>query len=131
MSARLRMAAALLAAGVLVTTAAGCGSSPPGKPLASSVTCTSYPIHGAGAFHDEVQVQVDASNSTASSDHYRAEVVMPLAGGAAAGGPAHVVVSGLVPAGSSAVLRRKVLVAGKALDCKISRLLDAGSRLRR
>jgi hypothetical protein len=80
MSSGLRMATGLLAVGVLVTTAAGCGGSPPGKPLASTVTCTSYRLHGTGAFHDEVRVQVDASNSTASPADYQAEVVMTLAG---------------------------------------------------
>ena len=115
------MAAGLLAAGVLVAAAAGCSNSP-GKPAASSVACTSYPIHGTGAFHDEVQVQVNASNSTSASADYQADVVMTLAGGAAAGAPVHVTVSGLVPAGSSAVLSRKVLAGSKAVGCKISRL---------
>ena len=67
MSTGVRLAAGLLTAGVLAITAAACSSSPSAKSVANSVTCTSYPIHGTGAFHDEVQVQVDASNSTASS----------------------------------------------------------------
>jgi hypothetical protein len=122
MSTGVRLMAGLLAVSVLVTTAAACSSSPSGKPLSSNVTCTSYPIHGSGAFHDEVQVQVDVSNSTASSADYVADVSMTLAGGAAAGAPVHVMVSGLVPAGSSAVISRKVLTASKALHCKISGL---------
>ena len=84
------------------------------------MTCTSYPIHGTGAFHDEVQVQVNASNATSASADYQADVVMTLAGGAAAGAPVHVTLSGLVPAGSSGVLRRKVLAAAKAVSCKLS-----------
>jgi hypothetical protein len=122
MSSKVRAAAGLLAAAIVVTAAAGCGSSPPGKSSASSVTCTSYPIHGTGAFHDEVQVQVNASNATSASADYQADVVMTLAGGAAAGAPVHVTLSGLVPAGSSGVLRRKVLAAAKAVSCKLNRL---------
>ena len=122
MNTGMRMAAALLAAGVLVPSAAGCSNSPQGKSSASGVTCTSYPINGTGAFHDEVQVQVNASNATASPADYQADVIMTLTGGAAAGSPVHVLVSGLVPAGSSAVLSRKVLAASKARDCKLSKL---------
>lgn len=121
MSAGVRPAAGLLAAGVIAITAAACGS-PPAKLAATSVTCRSYPIYGTGWYHDELQVRVDASNSTASPADYRADVTMTLAGRAAAGAPVHVTVSGLVPAGSSAVLSRKVLEAGKALDCRVSGL---------
>jgi ABC-type glycerol-3-phosphate transport system substrate-binding protein len=122
MSSTMRLAAGLLAAAVIVTGTAGCSGSPPGKSAAPSVTCTNYPIQGTGTFHDEVQVQVTASNSTGSPANYQADVIMTLAGQAAAGAPVHVLVNGLVPAGSSAVLRRKVLVASKARDCKISDL---------
>jgi len=122
MSADVRLASGLLTAGVLAITAAACSGSPSATSAASGVTCTSYPIHGTGAFHDEVLVQVDASNSTASSADYEADVMMTLAGRATADAPVHVMVKGLVPAGSSAVLSRKVLAAGRDLDCKISRL---------
>ncbi|HEX3961658.1 MAG TPA: hypothetical protein VHZ03_34370 [Trebonia sp.] len=114
-------AAALLAAGISVTAVTGC-SGTPGTSSASSVTCTSYPIQGTGAFHDEVQVQVNARNATSAAANYQADVVMTLAGGAAAGAPVHVTVSGLVPARSSGVLSRKVLAAAKAVNCKLSRL---------
>jgi ABC-type glycerol-3-phosphate transport system substrate-binding protein len=122
MSAGLRLASGLLAVGVLAITAAACGGSPSATSAARGVTCTSYPIHGTGAFHDEVLVQVDASNSTASSADYEADVIMRLVGRATADAPVHVLVKGLVPAGSSAVLSRKVLAAAGDLDCKISRL---------
>jgi hypothetical protein len=122
MSTGVRLAAGLLTVGVLAITAAACSSSPSAKSAANSVTCTSYPIHGTGAFHDEVQVQVDASNSTASPADYQADVTMTLVGGATAHAPVHVMVNGLVPAGSSAVLSRKVLAAGGDIDCKVSRL---------
>jgi hypothetical protein len=122
MSTGMRLAAELLTVGVLAITAAACGNSPSATSAANGVTCTSYPIHGTGAFHDEVLVQVDASNSTASAADYEADVMMTLVGRATAGAPVHVMVKGLVPAGSSAVLSRKVLAAGRDLDCKISRL---------
>ena len=122
MSSRVRIAAGLLVAGILITGAAGCGSSPSGKATGPSVTCTSFPIHGTGTYHDEVQVQVEVSNRTGSPADYQAEVIITLAGEAAANGPMHVMVSGLVPAGSSAVLSRKVLTAGKALHCTVGKL---------
>ena len=119
MSSRLRPAAGLLAAGILVSAAAACSSSP-GKPSASSVTCASYPIHGTGAFNDEVQVQVNVSNSASAPASYQADVIVTLAG--SAGGTVQVSVSGLVPAGSSGTLSRKVLAASKARSCAISRV---------
>jgi hypothetical protein len=87
------------------------------------VTCASYPIHGTGAFHDEVQVQVNVSNSASTPANYLADVTVTLAGSAA--GTVQVSVSGLVPAGSSGTLSRKVLTTSKARSCAISRLSQA------
>ena len=122
MSSRLTAAAGMLAAVVLVTVATACSGSP-GKAAAPSVTCASYPIHGTGSFHDEVQVQVSVSNNSSAPANYLADVALTLAG--ATGAPMHVSVSGLVPAGTSGTLSRKVLAASKARSCTISRLTQS------
>jgi hypothetical protein len=119
MSSRLTAAAGILAAAVLVTAVAACSGSP-GTAATSSVTCTNFPVNGTGSFHDEVEVQVTVSNNSSTPANYVADVAMTLAG--VAGAATHVSVSGLVAAGTSGTLSRKVLAAGKARGCTISQL---------
>jgi hypothetical protein len=114
--------AACLVAGFVAITAVACSGSPGSSPSAS-VTCTSYPLHGAGPYHAEVQVKVSISNNTSGPANYLADVVLAGAGSAAGSdSDILVTVSGLVPASSSGTLSRKVLTAQKARHCEIRRL---------
>ena len=116
-----KLAVGPLAATLLAIAASACSNGSPGESPASSVTCTSYAVHGTGAYHDEVQVKVSVSNSSSAAADYQADVIMTL-GGPAVGGDMHVPVTGLVPAKASGTLTRKVLTVGTAQHCTISRL---------
>lgn len=121
MPRRVKLAVGPLAVAALAAVTSACGGSPGGS-SASTVTCTSYAVHGAGAYHDEVQVQVNVSNGSSAAADYQVDVAMALAGSTVGGGDLHVPVTGLVPAQTASTLSRKVLTVGKAQHCAISRL---------
>src|SRR5215468_11504869 len=113
-----------LAAVILIgaATACGGGGSAPAT-SAPSVSCTNYALHGTGRYHDEVAVRVSVSNTTSAAGHYVIDVDLTGADPAGAAAPdTHVTITGLVPAGSSAVLSRKVLATSQVQHCQITRL---------
>jgi hypothetical protein len=122
---RIRLASPLVAV-ILVGAATACGGGPASTASAtsaSSVSCTNYALHGTGKYHDEVAVRVSVSNTTSAAGHYVIDV--DLTGSDPAGAPApdtHVTITGLIPAGSSAVLSRKVLATSQVQHCQITRL---------
>lgn len=111
-----------LAVMVLASAVSACGGSASTAP-ASTVSCTNYAIHGSGKYHDEVWVQVSVSNTSSKSANYVVDVNLtgadPQGSGTAA---AHVSITGLVTAKSSAELSRKVLTASQVRHCEITRL---------
>jgi hypothetical protein len=113
--------AGLLCAAALAGALAACGS-PASSPSAPSVSCANYAIHGTGKYHDEVQIRVSVSNTTAQPVTDTVDVDLTMADSAASGTPTlHVSLTGLVAAKSSADLSRKVLSVGKVQHCRITR----------
>jgi hypothetical protein len=111
---------ALVAGSVLLAVALAACSDQARPSAAPAVACASYPIQGAGAFHDEVRVTVTVTNAASAPANYQADVTIALASPAV--GSMHVTVAGLIPAGASGTLSRKVLTASKARTCTISHL---------
>ena len=110
-----------LAAVIMVTAVTACGGSA-STTSAPSVSCANYAIHGTGKYHDEVWIRVSVSNTTSAAGNYviGVDLTGPDPGGATL--DTHVTITGLVPAGASAVLSRKVLSTSKVQHCQITRL---------
>ena len=111
-----------LAAVILVSAATACGGGSPGSTSAASVSCANYAIHGAGEYHDEVWVRVSVRNTASAAGHYLIDVHLTGSDPAGATPDTQVTITGLVPAGSSAVLSRKVLATSQVQHCQVTRL---------
>jgi hypothetical protein len=112
--------ASLLSAAALTGALTACSSSASGM-SAPSVSCTNFAIHGAGKYHDEVQILVSVSNTTPQPVTDTIDVDLTMAGSAGSGTPAmRVAITGLVAARSSADLSRKVLSVGQVQHCRIT-----------
>jgi hypothetical protein len=111
-----------LAAVIMVSAVSACGGGSASTASAPSVSCANYAIHGTGKYHDEVWVRVSVSNTTSAAGNYviGVDLTGPDPGGATL--DTHVTITGLVPAGASAVLSRKVLSTSKIQHCQITRL---------
>ena len=119
---RIRLASPL-AAVILVSAATACGGGSAPATSAPSVSCTNYALHGTGKYHDEVAVRVSVSNSASAAGHYVIDVDLTGSDPAGAAAPdTHVTITGLVPAGASAVLSRKVLATSQVQHCQVARL---------
>jgi hypothetical protein len=110
-----------LAAVIMVCVATACGGSA-STTSGPSVSCANYVIHGTGKYHDEVWVRVSVSNTTSAAGNYVVDVDLTGPDPAGATPDTHVTITGLVPAGASAVLSRKVLSTSKVQHCQITRL---------
>jgi hypothetical protein len=111
-----------LAAMVLASVMSACGGSA-GTPSASTVSCANYAIHGSGKYRDEVWVQVSVSNTSSNAVNYVVDVNLTAADPkGSTTTPAHITVSGLVAAKSSAELSRKVLTVSQVQHCVITGL---------
>lgn len=89
----------------------------------ASVTCSSYPIHGSGRFHDEIWVRVQVANRTGQPAHYTVDVELNLLhANPSAVSSTDAIVSGLVAANSSNELGRKVLTTDAVSQCRIVRV---------
>lgn len=121
-----------LVAGAVAGAAAACGGAPaaasPGGSAKSgiasaTVSCASFPLHGAGEYRDEVQVQVGVSNASAAPGTYRVAVDLTVAKAAGGAGPVmHETLTGRVAANSTTHLSRKVLADGRVQRCAVARL---------
>jgi hypothetical protein len=118
---RIRLAG-LLAAVILVATATACGGGSASTTSAPSVSCANYALHGTGKYHDEVWVRVSVSNTTSAAGNYVIDVNLTRPDPAGATSDTHVTITGLVPAGASAVLSRKVLATSQVQHCQITKL---------
>jgi len=118
---RIRLASPL-AAVILVGAATACGGGSASTTSASSVSCANYALHGTGKYRDEVLVRVSVSNTTSAGGHYVIDVDLTGSDPPGAAPDTHVTITGLVPAGSSAVLSRKVLATSQVQHCQITRL---------
>ncbi len=116
-----RMASSL-AAVILASAVAACGGGSPDITSAPSVSCANYDIHGSGKYTDEVWVRVSVGNPTSAVGDFLIDVDLTGSGPAGAIPHAHVTITGLVSARSSAVLSRKVLTADRVRHCQITRL---------
>lgn len=111
-----------LTAAALASAVSGC-SDPPPKTAASGVSCTNYPIHASGKYHDEVWVRVNVSNSTTHPARYAIDVDLSVGHSqAGAGLTKQVTISGLVAAKTSAELGRKVLTTDAVNRCRVAGL---------
>lgn len=99
------------------------GNSGTSGTAAATVSCPSFPIHGAGEYRDEVQIQVVIGNASATAATYRITVDLTVAKAAGAAQPVmHETLTGLVAANSTRQLSRKVLAGGPVQHCTIARL---------
>jgi hypothetical protein len=113
----------LAAAVTLVGAVSGCSGAARATG-ASTVSCANYAIHASGRYHDEVWVRVNVSNSASRPAHFSIDVNLSVSPSVAASAPApiQVTVSGLVPAGTTAELGRKLLTTSLVQRCRITRL---------
>jgi hypothetical protein len=112
----------VLAATALIGVLTACGSSSV-KTGSSAVSCTNYPIHASGKYHDEVWIRVSVSNATTQPRHYAIDVALTVRVSQPGTTPAgDVTINGLVAAHSSAELGRKVLTTDVVQRCRVTRL---------
>jgi hypothetical protein len=111
-----------LAAVIMVSAVTACGGGSASTASAPSVNCANYAIHGTGKYHDEVWVRVSVSNTTSAAGNYVVDVDLTGPDTAGATPDTHVTITGLVPAGASTVLSRKVLSTSEVQHCQITRL---------
>jgi uncharacterized protein (DUF58 family) len=103
-----------------------CGSSNAAR-SAPGLRCTNYALQGTGAYHNEVSVQVDVSNSTTHPARYAVRVDLTTSGDRPGSVPSvHVTINGSVASRASAVLARKVLTADRVQGCRVTRIIRLG-----
>jgi hypothetical protein len=84
-------------------------------------SCSNYPLHGAGSYHNEASIHVEVSNATAYPARYAIDVTLTAAhdgpGGASA---VHVTIHGSLGSHASGELGRKVLTADLIQRCQVT-----------
>jgi hypothetical protein len=92
------------------------------------VTCSNYPLHGAGKYHNEASIRVEVSNSTAYPAHYAIDVDLTAGQDGPGDAPAtNVTIRGSLASHASGELDRKVLTGDPIQRCRIIRILRSGS----
>lgn len=118
--------ASFLAAVALAGALSACGSSHSAQ-SGPGLSCSNYPLHGTGAYHNEASIRVEVSNSTAHPARYAIDVDLTAShDGPGDASSTHVTIYGSVAPHASGELGRKVLTADPIRRCRIIRMTRQG-----
>jgi hypothetical protein len=108
----------LVAAG-LAGALTACGGSNAAQ-SAAGLSCLNYALQGSGQYHNEVSVRVHVKNSTTHLARYTVRVDLTGSGDSSGAAPVHVMITGSVASGASAVLARRVLTTDRVQACRVA-----------
>jgi hypothetical protein len=109
-----------LAAVTLAGTLSACGGAAPVQ-SSPGASCSNYPLHGAGSYHNEASIRVEVSNATAHPARYAIDVTLTAAKNASGGASSmHVTIHGSLGSHASGELGRKVLTADLIQRCQVT-----------
>jgi hypothetical protein len=110
-----------LAAVTLAGTLSACGGGPAPVQSSPGASCSNYPLHGAGSYHNEASIHVEVSNATSHPARYAIDVTLTAAKDASGAAPSmHVTIHGSLGSHASGELGRKVLTADLIQRCQVT-----------
>ena len=111
-----------LVAVFLISALSGCGGSASVQ-SSPGLSCSNYPLHGAGKYHNEASVRVEVSNSTAAPARYAIDVILTAAANGSAVTPSTLVtIHGSLASHASGQLSRKLLTTDAIQRCRVTHI---------